>query len=228
MNVSRQIPFEFKASAKKSFDNFVCAASNIEVISMLKNFPAHNENFVYLWGNTGVGKSHCLKSVCHLFPHSAYVSLVKHKNDGAGILDSLHFLDLVCIDDVELVLPDQDWEEALFRLYNEIKSNGGRLVISAENPPRQLQCILPDLQSRFSWGVTYQLHELDDEGKIANLKNFIAANEIAMNDDALEYIYSRSKRDLPTLHELLQKLDILSRGAKRIITIPFIKEVMDW
>lgn len=79
----------------------------------------------------------------------------------AAIFDGLENTALICIDDVDQIAGDTILEEQLFHFFfNRVRANGHRLIIFADVPPTQLAIKLPDLKSRLSWGVVYQLHTL--------------------------------------------------------------------
>ncbi len=87
---------------------------------------------------------------------------------------------------------------------------------------------MPDLASRMSWGVIYRLHELSDDEKLLALDARAADKHMPLSSDVLNYIFQRHSRDLQSLLEVLNRLDELSLAEKRRLTIPFVRQVMDW
>jgi DnaA family protein len=227
MPLSNQLPFDFVLYNEFTFENFVIAEENQELVTLLQS--AHLlENFYFVWGGEGSGKSHLLQASCAKHLNSAYLPLQVFMEEGESVLDGLEHLDLICIDDVHIVLSKPTWEEKLFSLFNACQLNATKMLISSAIAPLELKFALPDLQSRYSSGVTYLLHELDDNGKMSALKNRAHAAGVPLEDEVLNYIYLRSERSMSKLFAVLEKLDKLSLAQKRRITIPFVKSIMFW
>lgn len=199
----------------------------------MKQFDNASEAVTFLWGARGVGKSHLLQALCNDNEindslQSLYLPMEKIKVFGPDVFGSLHHMELICIDDFDLVTGDKEWEESLFEFFNRSREAGVKLVVSAVNSPRGLDFALPDLASRMSWGVIYQLHELDDEEKLMALDARANDRHMPLTSDVLNYIYQRHSRELQSLLEILDKLDELSLAEKRRLTIPFVRQVMGW
>ena len=227
MPLSAQLPFDFVLHDEFTFDNFIVSAKNQELLTDLKSAdPA--DTFYYIWGVEGSGKSHLLQASCAQHANSAYLPLKVFLDEGEQVLNGLDQLDLLCIDDLHLVLSIPSWEEKLFALFNACQTNASRLIVSSASKPLQLNYALPDLQSRFSSGVSYQLYELDEQEKLSALKSRAALQGIPLKDDVLNFIYLRSERSMSQLFAVLSQLDKLSLAEKRKITIPFVKAMMHW
>ena len=247
MHFSPQLPFDFSVSEKSTFSNFLVSEKNAELVKLLENIDTFNEHLAFIWGNSGVGKSHLLQALCHEHEyevndgdegeskdaepqklHCLYLPMQKIKLFGPEVFNSLHHMDVICIDDFDFITGDKEWEESLFEFFNRSREEGVKLLVSAKNPPRGVSFSLPDLASRMSWGVIYQLFELNDDEKIAALDRRAREKNMPMNNEVLQYIYMRHSRDLQSLLSVLDKLDQLSLAEKRRLTIPFIKQVMGW
>lgn len=227
MPLSSQLPFDFALHNEFTFDHFFISEQNSELLASLQA-AVLPENFYFIWGASGSGKSHLLQASCALHQNSVYLPLQEFFQYGEEVLDGLHQLDLICIDDVHLALSNPLWEERLFAFFNNCQANNTHLLISSSVAPLQLNYVLADLQSRFNSGVTYQLHELDEEGKMAALQRRAEAVGIPLKEDVINYIYLRSERSPQKLFAVLAELDKLSLAEKRKITIPFIKTIMQW
>ena len=187
-----------------------------------------SENFYFIWGVKGSGKSHLLQASCAQQINSAYLPLKIFLEEGESVMESLDQLDWLCIDDVHLVLTKSAWEERLFSLFNACQESSTRLIISSVLAPLKLEYALPDLKSRFSSGVTYQLYELEEQEKILALKKRAELAGIPLQEEVLNYIYIRSERSMSKLFAVLEQLDKLSMAEKRKITIPFVKLIMEY
>lgn len=227
MPLSNQQPFEFTLYDEFTFENFVLSDKNKELLSILQSDKLA-DFFYFFWGVEGSGKSHILQASCAQHENSAYLPLKVFVDEGEQVLEGLEQLDWLCIDDVQVVLTKPAWEEKLFSLFNACQINSTKLIISSVSPPLELNYVLPDLQSRFSSGVTYQVHELDESEKILAMKQKAELAGIPLKEEVLNYIYLRSDRSMSKLFAVLEQLDKLSLAEKRKITIPFVKTIMQW
>ena len=222
-----QLALDFPVEDALSFDTFVVEPWNGELVTTLAKL-AEAEQFYYLWGQPGSGKTHLLQALCNDCESSVYVPLKKLGEHGPQVLEGLEQIDLVCVDDLDCLSGQVAWQEGLFRLFNDIREQGGRLITSACQTPRQLPVELQDLRSRLSWGTIYQLHGLSDAGKAEALRIRAALRGIEMSPEILNYILLRSNRDMQALLHVLETLDQLSLVEKRKVTIPFIRQIMQW
>jgi DnaA family protein len=149
------------------------------------------------------------------------VPLQELQGAGPDLLDGLASRDLVCIDDIDMVAGDDAWEQGLFNLFNEVHEAGHQLVVSATSSPRESGILLADLRSRMQRLPAFHLHVLDDAQRIAALQLRARHRGLELPDDAA------SKRDMRSLYELLDKLDLEALRAQRRLTIPFVKSVLE-
>jgi DnaA family protein len=136
-------------------------------------------------------------------------------------------LDVVCVDDVDRVAGEPQWERALFLLYESMRQRGARLVLAAQQAPLHCGFALPDLVSRFTSGATFRLQPLSDKDKLKAMQ--LRANWRGMNlpDDVARYLFARVDRSNSELFALLDRLDHEALAAQRKLTVPFVKSVID-
>ena len=144
------------------------------------------------------------------------------------MLEGLERADLVCLDDVDALAGAQEWEQAVFALYNGLREHGGRLLAAGPVPPAALPLELEDLRTRLAWGLVYQLQPLDDEDKLRGLQQRARERGLELPDAVARYLLQRCRRDMASLLHCLDELDRASLAAQRRLTIPFVKEVMAW
>lgn len=150
------------------------------------------------------------------------------------VLDNAEQLDVICLDDIQIVAGNEEWELAIFNLFNLIREqqslfgNGHKtlLLISADCPPHQLQINLPDLRSRLTWGEVYQLNDLSDDQKRIILQRNAYQKGMELSDEVANFLLKRLDRDLQTLSTELDRLDRASLQAQRKLTVPFVKEIL--
>jgi len=181
----------------------------------------------WLWGSPATGKTHLLQAVCdRAGDRSVYLPLAMFADAGPGMLEGLASRALVCLDDVDRVAGNQEWEVALFILFNEISEAGGQLVVSASAAPRECGIELADLASRMSRLPVFQVQALDDPQRVAALQLRAQHRGLELPDETAAYLLKRSRRDMASLYSLLDKLDLEALRAQRRLTIPFVRDVL--
>lgn len=189
------------------------------------------DRLLYLWGAKGSGKSHILQGCCQAVnstQSAIYLPLTLLNEWGPESIEGLEEQGLVCIDDIDVIANNPDWEEALFHLYNRIKDNEkSLLIISGNHPPAMMPIRLADLRSRLGWGLVIQLNELSDEEKINTLKLHAIKRGFDLPESVGQFLLNRCSRNMHDLHHLLNRLDDASLAAQRKITIPFVKSTLN-
>ena len=178
---------------------------NAEALFQLKRTLLENDNarFIYLWGESGCGKTHLIEA-CNTLAQSAS-------------------LNMIGVDDVHLLAEDE--QVALFDLYNQLRESGGILVVSGNGAPGQMG-LRDDLATRLAWGLSYHLHPLSDEEKIQALKNHATARGMKLPDDLLDYCLRHLRRDMPNLIATIDALDEWSLTSKKAVTLPLLKQLL--
>lgn len=221
-----QLPLPFRLQEDFNFDNFISSENQL-IIGSLKDT---SEPFVFLWGDSGTGKTHLLQAICQEQTEqrktAAYLPLRELHMLPAQILDGMDGLDLICLDDIELISGKNDWEEAIFNLFNQIKQAGGRLIVGSKASPQQAHIQLNDLKSRLNSGLALNLAPLSDENTILALQNRAKKLGLELNHEVAQFMLTRLPRDLCSLWHLIDKLDRASLAAQRKLTIPFVKLIL--
>ena len=134
-------------SATEQLKSFIKASSNVAQ-------PSHVNSF-YLFGLSGVGKSHLLHASCtfaeKLGLSSVCLSFSELKELSVEVLDGLENIDLICLDDVQLIAGDKLWQQAVFDLFNRVIEQNKSLIVTGDQSVPQLKLGLADLVSRLFW-----------------------------------------------------------------------------
>ena len=227
---SGQLPLALQLRDEASFDNFFIGANQTVFDCLKTSLTGHGEQFVYLWGEPGSGRTHLLEASCQLATEqhktAVYLPLSEHATLSPSALQGLQTLDVVCLDDIDSIAGFADWEEALFHLYNQIRESQTRLIIAGNVAPRHLLLQLADLVSRLSWGVVFHLQNLSEDDLQTVLQSRADARGIQLSDEVASFLLKRYQRDSKAILKLLDELDKASLAEKRRVTIPFVKEVL--
>jgi DnaA family protein len=230
-NAHRQLTLNIQLRDEATLDNFFCAQSNQQMVAALRSqIDTSGEPFIYLFGPVDSGKSHLLQGACHLAgSRSLYLPLAELASFEPGeVLHGVENMALVCLDDIDAVMGNEQWELALFDFFNRARETGCRLLFAALATPRVLKVDLPDLRSRLSWASVYQLQSANDEVK-QDIFCFRAGRRgLQVPLEVASYIVSRAPRALSVLLDLLDQLDAASLAEKRSLSIPFVKQQLGW
>lgn len=227
----QQLALEVQLRDEATLENFLAAPAVQPLVAALQQYPdPAAETMIYLYGPAGAGKSHLLQASCHLAGGAAlYLPLAElGRYAPAEVLQGVEALGLVCLDDVDRVLGDADWELALFDLCNRARQCGCRLVVAGNAAPRVLAMDLADLRSRLSWGIVYQLTEPEDREKAAIMCFRASRRGLLLPPEVATYITSRAPRGMGQLLDLLDVLDRASLAEQRALSIPFVKQALGW
>lgn len=226
-----QLPLAIQLNTKLSFENFVCPDDEFLLTTLTQFSSNTGESLIYLWGAEGSGKSHLLHAVCQ---HAAgedlsvhYLPLAEMIEYPVDVLNGLQDYDVLCIDDLQMIVARPQWQQAIFNLFNQVREKNGKMLFSADANPKELGLVLNDLVSRLEWGIVFHLHELNDEQKMQALYMRANMRGLSLTDEVVDYILRHFARDTSAIFELLDHLDRQSLISKRRITIPFIKDVIN-
>lgn len=231
-SVSRpvQLPLGVQLPDAASFRAYH-AGPNAEARDVARTVASGTDARAFLHGGPGAGKSHLLQAACREAAdagrRAAYLPLAELSGHGPALLDGLAEMDLICLDDVAAIAGKRDWEEALVGLIDSRYAAGRGLLVADRAPPADLAVTLADLRSRLGWAAVYALRELDDVDKRALLVQRATERGLKLPEDVAAYLMRRRGRDVPGLMAMLDELDRASLAAKRRLTIPFVKQVLE-
>ena len=225
MNKPQQLTFPWIKHNKVSFNDFYFESSNKEIKMALES----NED-LFIYGVKDAGKSFLLQSTCNFYSSkqksSVYIPILEAIKFGTDFVDSLEGLDVICIDDIDLVASNKEWELAIFNLINSCFISKCRMIFSSSFNPSSLNFELNDLSSRIKKIDHIELYPISD-GKLTDAIKFVLnLRSINLGDKEIKYLVTHSKRNMSNLIEIIDKLDQLSMELKRRITIPLIKEII--
>jgi DnaA family protein len=230
----KQLALGVRLRAMALFASF-SPGHNAEILSALRG-PGRDP--LWLWGNRGCGKTHLLQAVCAAAGATAagdaaaggpaaYFPLDRTVALPPQALAGFESCRVLCLDDVDAVAGNLEWEQALFRLFNEASELQSRVIFAAGAAPRQIDWRLDDWRSRAAACVVYHVRELDEAGRAEALRLRAAERGLQLPPETLDYLLKRLPRDLRSLFDILDELDEASLVAQRRLTIPFIRDALE-
>jgi DnaA family protein len=225
-----QLTFDFRVPEDQRFESFLIAG-NEQVCRRLGELSAAEPSMLYLWGEPGVGKTHLLNAACDAFGRSGGTAILV---DGAqrhylapDMLQGLTGVGLVCVDELGAFAGEPAWEESLFHLYNQLQG-GSHVLFAASVSPLQLDIRLPDLRSRLAACESYRVPGLPVTELGGWLRKTARRRGFDLTPEVCDYILNRAPRDLRSLARILARLDAASLSEQRMVTQPFVRQVMEW
>ena len=227
--MSPQLPLALKFAPDQQFNAFHGQAALRALVESVAS--AHSQEWLYLAGPTGSGKTHLLIAACAQARASGlaalYLPLAAARGHLQQLLGGQAAGQLVCLDGLEHVAGNEADEVALFHFHNAMRQGGSRLIYSATAMPTALGLQLPDLVSRLEQCTRLSLEPLDEGGRRDVLRQRAARRGLELDDAVLDYLFRRVGRDLGSLTALLDRLDRASLAAQRRLTVPFLRGVLE-
>ncbi|MEZ5460576.1 DnaA regulatory inactivator Hda [Dokdonella sp.] len=229
--MNRQLPLALPWPAHQRFESFLAGANAAGVDILRRAAHADGIDKVFLAGPGGSGKTHLLIAACaeasSLGRRAQYLDPATVSGPLTEAIRQFGGSDMLAIDDVDLIAGSAEAEHALFDLHNRCVAEGTTLLFAASDPPAALPLVLPDLTSRLSACTQWQLRALDETSRREALRERAASRGIELDQAVLDWLFTRRARDLGALTELLDQIDLAALAAKRRVTVPFLRELLE-
>jgi chromosomal replication initiator protein len=204
-----------------TFDTFVIGASNRfahAATLAIAEAPARAYNPLFIWGESGLGKTHLLHAAGNyaqrLFPgmRVKYVSTEEFTNDfinslrddrKASFKRSYRDIDVLLVDDIQFIEGKEGIQEEFFHTFNTLHNANKQIVISSDRPPKQLATLEDRLRTRFEWGLITDVQPPELETRIAILRKKAQMDRLDVPDEVLELIASSIERNIRELEGAL-------------------------
>jgi chromosomal replication initiator protein len=230
---------------KYTFDLFVIGSSNRfahAAALAVAETPAQAYNPLFIYGGTGLGKTHLLQAAAqYVGEHSSdltvcYVTSETFLNDFInslrdkrieGFKHRYRTYDLLLVDDIQFFEHRERIQEEFFHTFNSLYESGSQIVISSDRPPREIATLEERLRSRFEWGLITDIQPPDLETRIAILRKKVRTDGIDLHDDdVLTFIAGRISSNIRELEGALTRVVAFSSLYGRMMTVEIAQEVL--
>ncbi len=234
-----------------TFDSFV-AGNNLFAFEAAKNVaedPAGVYNPLFIYGGTGLGKTHLIQAIankiiaekpqlkvvyatCEQFVNEIIDTMFASKGPDARersnkLRQHYRSADVLIIDDIQFIANKKAVQEEFFHTFNELISRGKQIVITSDQPPKELTALEERLRTRFSGGLVFDVMPPNLETKIAILKKKSFEKKCIVPDDVLTFLAQDSGDDVRTLEGRLTKVIFASKLHEAPITVSLARSALN-
>ncbi|WP_371743651.1 chromosomal replication initiator protein DnaA [Herbiconiux sp. SALV-R1] len=233
-----------RLNPKYSFDNFVIGGSNRfahAAAVAVAEAPAKAYNPLFIYGDSGLGKTHLLHAIGHyaisLYPgvRVRYVSSEEFTNDfinsiannrGAAFHSRYRDIDLLLIDDIQFLQGKAETQEAFFHTFNTLHDHNKQVVITSDLPPKHLTGFEDRMRTRFEWGLITDVQTPDLETRIAILRKKAQSERLRVPDDILEFMASKVSSNVRELEGTLIRVTAFASLNRTPVDMQLVQTVL--
>ncbi len=233
-----------RLNPKYTFDNFVIGGSNRfahAAAVAVAEAPAKAYNPLFIYGESGLGKTHLLHAIGHyaesLYPgiRVRYVSSEEFTNDfinsiannRASVFQSRYReIDILLIDDIQFLQRAVETQEAFFHTFNTLHDHNKQVVITSDLPPKHLTGFEDRMRSRFEWGLITDVQAPDLETRIAILRKKAQSERLQVDNEILEYMASKVSSNIRELEGTLIRVTAFANLNRTPVDMALVQTVL--
>ncbi|CAB4889606.1 MAG: chromosomal replication initiator protein DnaA [Actinobacteria bacterium] len=235
---------ETRLNPKYTFDSFVIGGSNRfahAAAVAVAEVPAKAYNPLFIYGESGLGKTHLLHAIGHyaqsLFPtiRVRYVSSEEFTNDfinsiannrGSAFQSRYRNIDILLIDDIQFLQGRAETQEAFFHTFNTLHDHNKQVVITSDLPPKHLTGFEDRMVTRFEWGLITDVQTPDLETRIAILRKKAEKERLNVPHEILEYMATKVTSNIRELEGTLIRVTAFANLNKQPVDLPLVQTVL--
>jgi len=241
----RRVDTEVNLHPDYTFESFVVGPSNRLAHAScvaVSNSPGNTYNPLFLYGNSGLGKTHLLHAICHetrmRFENSViqflscedfvnrFIRAIEAGNL-AGFQSQFRTVDTLVIDDVQFLREREQSQEEFFHTFNALHNNSKQIILSADCPPGKIPSLEQRLISRFNWGLVARVDPPSYETRVAIVQKKANLRGLTISDEVSEYIARKVHANIRELEGALTTLYAVATTAALPITLELAKEALE-
>jgi chromosomal replication initiator protein len=233
-----------RLNPKYNFDNFVIGGSNRfahAAAVAVAEAPAKAYNPLFIYGDSGLGKTHLLHAIGHyaerLYPgiRVRYVSSEEFTNDfinsiannrAAAFQARYREIDILLIDDIQFLQRAVETQEAFFHTFNTLHDHNKQVVITSDVAPKHLTGFEDRMRSRFEWGLITDVQAPDLETRIAILRKKAQSEKLQVPDDILEFMATKVSSNIRELEGTLIRVTAFASLNRTPVDLQLVQTVL--
>ncbi len=233
-----------RLNPKYTFDSFVIGQSNRfahAAAFAVSETPASAYNPLFIYGGSGLGKTHLLHAIGHyaksLYPGlrvryvnseeftNDFINSLANKNDNS-FKQIYRNVDMLLIDDIQFLAGKESTQEEFFHTFNALHNHQKQVVITSDLPPKQLTGFEERMRSRFEWGLITDVQPPELETRIAILRKKAQNEGLDVPDDVMEYIASRISTNIRELEGALIRVTAFASLQQQAVDMQLAEQVL--
>lgn len=210
-----------------TFSTFIVGPSNKFAHAAswaVANKPAQAYNPLFIYGQSGLGKTHLIYAICDEIRQShpdyniIYVKGEEFTNELVNAIaqnesratqafhERYRSADVLAVDDIQFIGGKEQTQEEFFHTFNTLFHAGKQIILTSDRPPKEIKTLEDRLRTRFEWGLLADIQPPDYETRIAIIRRKAELLDIHIPDDVAEYIANRLKNNIRQLEGVVKKL----------------------
>ena len=209
---------------ENTFDTFVVGASNKfahAAAQAVAANPGKAYNPLFIYGNSGLGKTHLLNAICHEIKKNdpsmkivltdgeeftnEFIEALNHRTT-TEFQNKYRKVDVLLMDDVQFIASKERTQEEFFHTFNALTQDGKQIVLSSDRPPKDMPQLEDRMRTRFEWGLLADVQPPDLETRMLIVKRKADALNFDISDDVIEYIAQKLKNNIRQLESAVKKM----------------------
>ncbi len=242
--IFKKSSYHSNINKKHNFENFIEGKSNQlarAAASQVAHNPGNSYNPLFLYGSTGLGKTHLLHAIGNrilsykynikiIYMHSERFvqDMVKALQNNSIEKFKLYYrsVDALLIDDIQFFAHKERSQEELFHTFNALLEGNQQIILTSDRYPKAIKGVEERLKSRFSWGLTVSIDPPELETRAAILIKKADENNIILSDEVAFFIAERLRSNVRELEGALNRVIVNAHFTHRTITIDFVREAL--
>ena len=244
MATKPEVRTEMFGSDQFTFDKFVVGNSNriaYAAAVAVSEHPATKYNPLFIYGDSGLGKTHLLYSIANVIkkrnPNSRIVyikgddftnELIRAIQQGKNseFREKFRSADLLLVDDIQFIAGKIQTQEEFFHTFNALYESGKQIVLTSDRPPKEMLRLEDRLKSRFEGGLMVDVQPPDYETRVAIVKNKAMRLNIPLADEACFFIAENIKANIRQIEGILKKIQAhLELESEGVVTIELVERI---
>ncbi len=231
-------------NSRYTFDRFIVGQNNQLAQAASQSVaerPARGYNPLFLYGATGLGKTHLMHAIAHhilrtgdavricYLPAEQFVNEMVaaiYDNTTAAFRARYRSYDLLLVDDVQFLRRKEHTQEEFFHTFNVLHNGGRQIVLTSDRHPKELEGLEERLVSRFEWGLVAAVHPPDYETRLAILQKKADEDSVALDPEVLDLIARVCKSSVRELEGAIIKLLAFSSLTRREVTVELARRAL--
>ncbi|CAL4041956.1 chromosomal replication initiator protein DnaA [Buchnera aphidicola] len=244
ISISKEISYCSNINKKNKFSNFILGKSNQlarTATYQVAAKPGISYNPLFLYGATGLGKTHLLHAAGNNIIKNQYNAKVVYMRSERFVQDMVRSLknntiddfkiyyrsvDALLIDDIQFFANKERSQEEFFHTFNSLLEGNQQIILTSDRYPKEINGVEDRLKSRFGWGLTIAIHPPELETRIDILINKAQENNIQLPDEVAFFIAKRLRSNVRELEGALNRIMANANFTSRIITVDFVRETL--